>query len=63
MQQIQPPSDGTPLELTGARLRYFENFFFLMLQNQNAILLSYSMKFLGIKIQLRFLEKLMTSLG
>tara|TARA_B100001063_G_C16476677_1_gene410516 strand:- start:50 stop:655 length:606 start_codon:yes stop_codon:yes gene_type:complete len=27
MQQIQPPPDGTPLELTGARLRYFENFF------------------------------------
>ena len=27
MQQIQPPPDGTPLELTGARLRYFEKFF------------------------------------
>jgi alkylated DNA repair dioxygenase AlkB len=27
MQQIQPPSDGKPIELPGARLRYFKNFF------------------------------------
>ena len=27
MQQIQLPSDGVPLKLPGARLRYFKNFF------------------------------------
>jgi hypothetical protein len=61
MQHVQLPSDGTPLELPDARLRYFQYFF--NTDEAEHFYSKLSRLFLGNKTLLLFLEKPMTSLG